>query len=204
MRDQEIRPILKEWIQREFAGQDVAFVEEPQTHGTRIDLLAITGTVHAYEIKGPRDTLDRVDFQVESYSLCLPSLIFVAATKHVAELMVRLPKWCGIVELDTSGLSPAFIHRRIAGLNPNWNPDKMVRMLSPWDIVDWLEQRGQAKGFRGKTSFRVLVPAMTSRVPALEIPLIVAALLKRREPGRAAARAEIREIRKREVARRRA
>src|SRR5688572_19542885 len=65
----------------------------------RVDVAVINGCIHGYEIKSPRDKLNRLDSQIELYRRTLHKLTLVAARKHVPEVLDRVPEWCGVLEV---------------------------------------------------------------------------------------------------------
>ena len=58
---------------------------------SRIDVAVINGCIHGYEIKSAKDTLDRLDAQIDIYRQTLQKLTIVAAPKHVAGVIAQRP-----------------------------------------------------------------------------------------------------------------
>lgn len=112
---------------------------------SRIDVAVINGCIHGYEIKSAKDTLDRLNSQIDIYRLTLQKLTIVAAPKHVAGIMTRAPEWCGLIAAEQGprgGISFHMMRNAIA--NPDVDPIMMAHLLWRDEVIDLLSQLGFA------------------------------------------------------------
>lgn len=102
--DKIIRRALHELLDKELAryrqrGYRAEIIEELGVHhGTaRIDIALINGTMHGYEIKSDRDTLDRLPEQVNEFNTVFDKLTLVVGRRHLYRAMHIVPDWWGVV-----------------------------------------------------------------------------------------------------------
>lgn len=133
----------------------------------RVDVAVINGCIHGYEIKSAKDTLDRLNSQIDIYRRTLQKLTIVAAPKHVAGVMTRAPEWCGLIAAEQGprgGIS--FSRMRNAVANPDVDPIMMAHLLWRDEAIDLLSQIGYApRELRRprKHLYEMLCEAMTIR-----------------------------------------
>lgn len=133
----------------------------------RVDIAVINGCIHGYEIKSAKDTLDRLDSQIDIYRRTLQKLTVVAAPKHIAGIMTRVPEWCGLIAAEQGprgGISFSGIRNAVA--NPEVDPVMMAHLLWRDEVIDLLSQIGYApKELRRprKYLYEMLCEAMTLR-----------------------------------------
>ena len=83
IRDAEVRPALRTYLeQQESARPDTILIEElGLCQGrARIDLATVSGVLHGYEIKSPRDRLSRLASQAATYCRVLDRVTLVVGT----------------------------------------------------------------------------------------------------------------------------
>ncbi|MDD5573493.1 MAG: sce7726 family protein [Candidatus Hydrothermia bacterium] len=102
--DKIIRRALHVLLDKELAkyrqrGYRAEIIEELGVHhGTaRIDIALINGTMHGYEIKSDRDTLDRLPEQMEEFNTVFDKLTLVVGRRHLYQAMHIVPDWWGVV-----------------------------------------------------------------------------------------------------------
>ncbi len=102
--DKIIRRALHVLLEKEVAryrqrGYRAEIIEELGVHhGTaRIDIALINGTMHGYEIKSDRDTLDRLPEQVNEFNTVFDKLTLVVGRRHLYQAMHIVPDWWGVV-----------------------------------------------------------------------------------------------------------
>lgn len=106
MNDPAIRALLYPLL------ADGVYVDELPTGATRADVVHITEHfMHGYEVKGDRDTLQRVPNQLRCYAGAYDFVTFVVTEKHLAKLLPLLPEWVGVLVAAPNGLLP---HRAAA------------------------------------------------------------------------------------------
>ncbi|MFN3675772.1 MAG: sce7726 family protein [Sphingomonas pseudosanguinis] len=103
---------------------------------SRADLAVISDTVHCYEIKTERDTLVRLDKQIESYSMHADYVSVLLASRHIDAAMARLPDHVGILELIDGGDAPRVTKIREASASQNTDPIAMLSYLPVTEILE--------------------------------------------------------------------
>ena len=148
MTDSDIRAALHlKQFRRMKARPDTLVVDElGLAHArSRIDIAVINGHIHGYEIKSPKDTLDRLAAQVSVYRQTLQKLTIVAAPKHVESILDQAPDWCGIIVAEQGvrgGIS--FKSLRYAAINPEIDPVMVAHLLWRDEVLSLLSQIGYA------------------------------------------------------------
>ncbi|WP_316190375.1 sce7726 family protein [Bradyrhizobium sp. SZCCHNS2096] len=66
----------------------------------KADLVILNGTASVYEIKSERDSLDRLENQIESYRKVFATINVIAGESHVAKIQQLVPKEVGIMSLS--------------------------------------------------------------------------------------------------------
>mgnify|MGYP000857569487 CR=1 FL=1 len=112
---------------------------------SRIDVAVINGCIHGYEIKSSKDTLDRLNAQVSIYRQTLQKLTIVAAPTHVAEVTLRTPEWCGVIEAAKGVRGGIAFHLvRTAETNPEIDPVMMAHLIWRNEVIELLTELGFA------------------------------------------------------------
>lgn len=145
MRDMDMRLLLGRHLQATL-GDDTLIVHEfGVCNGqARVDVAAINGALHGWEIKSAFDTLARLEGQAEVYSQVLDYVTLVVDQKHLGLAVGLVPPWWGVLEVFVDPVSgPGVRPVRPATLNPAVVPEKLVRLL--WRDELWLElsERGR-------------------------------------------------------------
>ncbi|PIW27259.1 MAG: hypothetical protein COW30_11115 [Rhodospirillales bacterium CG15_BIG_FIL_POST_REV_8_21_14_020_66_15] len=134
---------------------------------SRIDIAVINGCIHGYEIKSSKDTLDRLNTQIDIYRQTLQKLTIVAAPKHIAGIMTNTPEWCGVMAAEQGprgGIRFNVLRNAVA--NPEIDPVMMAHLLWRDEVIELLDQAGYAsKDLRRprKQLYEMLCEAMTLR-----------------------------------------
>lgn len=116
----------------------------------RVDVTVVNGLLHGYEIKSDRDSLRRLDAQVEIYGKVLDRATLVVGERHLAEALNILPRWWGVLYVSQRANEPQFTTVRHSRNNPLRDPRSLVELLWLCDALDLLEQRDAARGIRSK------------------------------------------------------
>jgi len=151
--DPEIRQALRLRLLKQHAKQsNTVFIEEfGICRGQRrIDLAVVNSCFHGYEIKSDRDTLRRLENQVDLYSKVLDRATIVVGERYQSEAMDVVPNWWGVLLVHPGAKSPRFKVVRRAQKNPGLEPRSLVELLWLADAVALLDQRNAARGIRGK------------------------------------------------------
>jgi hypothetical protein len=181
--DSDIRPALRDWLRaRHESDPDTVILDELGIcrGRVRIDLTVVNGLLHGYEIKSERDTLARLETQADLYGRALDRATLVVGEPHFEAALRAVPRWWGILLVESSGDTPRFIVRRCGSRNPQLDAKAVVEFLWREDALALLENREAAAGLRGKTRL-----AMWNRIcevcEVAEIAAAARARLKSRE-----------------------
>ena len=152
--DPEIRPSLRQRVMAPHLGdQDTVIIEELAVcRGlVRVDLAVVNGIIHGYEIKSDRDSLHRLEGQVNLYSKVLDRATLVTSKRHLDAATKLLPSWWGIqlVEATLDG-SPCLKTVRRGRLNTGLDARALVEFLWLEDALELLVEHGAVRGVRGK------------------------------------------------------
>lgn len=154
MRDIDVRISLRDLIMAQHQYEpDTLVLDELGLYGgaVRVDLTAINGCMHGYEIKSNRDTLERLPAQVELYSEVLDLATLVVGEKHHAKAKVLVPEWWGIsIALPCESGSIVLAEERKAQTNPNIDAFAVACLLWRDEALQLLEEADAAKGVRSK------------------------------------------------------
>ena len=150
--DADIRPVLKRSLLASTAGEDSVVVEElGLCRGrVRVDLAVVNGSLHGYEIKSDRDSLDRLAGQADVYSKVLDQVTLVVGERQLAHAMDRIPAWWGVTRVDGTAGGPELHLVRAEDKNPALDPRALVELLWLPDALAILEARGQVRGLKSK------------------------------------------------------
>lgn len=105
MNELEIKTLLQAKLAASHHGQGAAFVSELfiDAFARRADLVMANGKLSAFEIKSDRDTLDRLDGQLETYLKLFEQVTVVCAERHQAGVESRAPDGVGVWVLAVDG-----------------------------------------------------------------------------------------------------
>ncbi len=151
--DAEIRSALRSRLHIEHGGDaDTVIMEELGfcRGQVRIDLAVVNGFLHGYEIKSDRDSLRRLGVQIDYFSKVLDRATLVAGERHIEKTIDMVPGWWEILRVETGLVGPQFRIVQQGSGNPNRDPRLLVELIWLDDAVELLEQRGAARGVRGK------------------------------------------------------
>ncbi len=180
--DAEIRPALHALLLAEFAAvPDTVVIEELGVcrGQVRIDVAVVNGVLHGYEIKSDRDSLRRLDTQIDYYGRVLDRATLVAGERHLKHVRDALPPWWGVICVDATAGGLTFKRVRQGRKNPNRDPRSLVELLWLEEAQQLLEQRDAARGVRGKPR-RVVWDRVCENLSLDEIAVAVRERLKAR------------------------
>jgi hypothetical protein len=134
------------------AEEDSLFVEELGfcRGQVRIDLAVVNGQLHGYEIKSDRDTLERLDRQLEIYNQVLDLATLVVGERHLGAARALVPGWWGLLRVDEVTDGPRFTVIRRGKRNPRRHARTLVELLWRDEALALLESRDAARGVRSK------------------------------------------------------
>lgn len=138
----------------EYICEDTFFVNEMDICGglSRVDIAVINGRLHGYEIKSKQDNLDRLPFQVESYSRVFDTMSIVAYESHLDALRKIVPAWWGIKSISEKGENVVLKCVRKEKLNKKIDVQSVALLLWREEMIDLITSHGNiSKGYISKT-----------------------------------------------------
>jgi hypothetical protein len=96
--------------------------------GERADVAVIGDVTWLFEIKSGRDSLRRLRRQSEAFARVGERCVLVAAERHLAGAVERLPAWWGVIEV-LEGRSVTLRWHRSAAPNPATDRRTLLLML---------------------------------------------------------------------------
>jgi hypothetical protein len=184
MRDIDIRRTLLNNLRAQHASDDGTIVVEELglCQGTaRVDVAAVNGIIHGFEIKSAHDTLSRLHGQIAVYGKVLTHVTIVAAEQHVGRAFAAVPDWWGISLAEDTSRAVCLTPLRAPSRNPQVDPQSLVQLLWRDEALAALEARGLAGGVRSKPR-RAVWDRLAMALPADELILLVRDQLKNRPP----------------------
>ena len=187
LRDKDIRSALREHLENKFACDSTTRILEELgvSHWTgRIDMAAVNGHIHGYEIKSDLDTLNRLPNQVELFSKVFDTLTLVCTPKWLEEAQEIIPNWWGIIQVKPTkaGKIRFFVYRK-PKKNPKLELRAMVELLWREETIDVLENHGLAKGYKQSARW-ILWDRLVACISKTELKVSVRERLKVRVPYR--------------------
>jgi hypothetical protein len=185
--DHQVRSLLKSHL-RAGVGADGLLVDEFHLPygAVRADLALINGHLEGFEIKADRDTLARLDRQVEAYTKVFEFSWVVTTSGHLAEVRRRIPRSWGILVARVGApLSGIDVVRR-AKRNPKQDGHHLTRLLWREELMMKLSELGLSKGLRSKAKL-ALFAALADGMPVDELAAYVSTCLRTRVDWRVGA-----------------
>jgi hypothetical protein len=155
MRDADVRKAILQDLAEEYCGDSSTRIVEEMgiwSGSVRIDVAVINGTLHGYELKSARDTLDRLDAQAELYNQVFDHMTLVTAEKHYYKACRKIPKWWGIsIAVPQKDGSVRLRTSRKGKCNKGTVPLQVARLLWRSELLDLLIRYGLEHGLRRGT-----------------------------------------------------
>lgn len=151
--DVEIRQALRLRLANEHAEQDdtVLIEEFGICRGqSRVDLVVVNSVVHGYEIKSNRDSMRRLESQVERYNKVLERATIVVGDRHLNAALDIIPNWWGVLLYRDSPKKSKFKVVRRSKKNPQIDSRSLVELLWLDEAIGFLQERSAAQGIRGE------------------------------------------------------
>jgi hypothetical protein len=152
MRDRDVRKALVSGLLVDHF-EDTLLVQELGLFGgaCRVDVALVNGSLHGYEIKSDKDTLERLPVQIEMYSAILDYATLVVGSKHVDKASDLVPKWWGITiaTADHAGLV-SLKSVRTPKCNPRPQADAIAGLLWRDEALQVLVEIGMDRGYHSK------------------------------------------------------
>ncbi len=142
----------------------------------RADVVAVDELIHGYEIKAAGDSLARLARQIDGYGRVFDRASAVVAPAHLRGVLAALPAWWGVLAVDDT----LRVEREAMPHEPETRA--LAELLWTEDTIALLEQRGAARGMRGKAR-RLLWDRLCEVYSPAEIHAAVREVLRERHSG---------------------
>lgn len=146
--DSEVRRAFYEYIRP--LRRDSMFIHElsfqVDQELARIDLVAVGGALHGFEIKSDVDNLGRLARQVRVYSKVMDTVSLVTTRLHLQEATKVVPDFWGLY-LYSAG---KIVESRAPQPNPRLTPRTVVSLLYKDAALQLLSEHGLERGLRSK------------------------------------------------------
>ena len=151
--DTDIRSALRSRLVNQHASSpDTVIIDETGLCGgkARVDVMVVNNALHGYEIKSDRDSLRRLCNQIDFYGKVLDRATLVVGKRNLRKALEMVPAWWSIIEVQTCTENLHFSVIRRGHDNPRRDPRSLVELLWLDVAITLLEERGTARGVRGK------------------------------------------------------
>lgn len=182
-RDRDIRSRLRYELQAQHADEtDVLIVEEMGLcqGAARVDLGIINGKFIGYEIKSPRDTLNRLPHQIEVYGRSLDVVKLITCDAHLPAVLELVPSWWGVINLRINDGEAEFQEVQPSEANPALDARALVQLLWRSEALALLIERGLDQGLR-RMRKQILWDRLCESLSLEELHAAVRQALKSRE-----------------------
>jgi len=145
LRDRDVRQAVHDAVAADHAqAPDTMILHEfGLRHGmARVDVVAVNGAIHGYEIKSDADTLHRLPQQVSIYGEVLDFASIVVGQRHVQPMRQHVPDWWGITIVHSRAGCVRLERERVASVNPLQIPTSVAELLWHSEAADILRARG--------------------------------------------------------------
>ncbi|HEY9789937.1 MAG TPA: sce7726 family protein [Candidatus Obscuribacterales bacterium] len=187
MGEQDVREALHDTVITQLYYADPVtrvideFVVEAGRH--RVDVAAINGEMHAFEIKSANDTLDRLCEQQESYNKVFDRITLVVDERHVDEAVKLVQPWWGLTSVTRRDGKPVL--DEIWRARPNFKQDAyaLAQLLWREEALRILEMHRLAVGMHRQTRKRMW-QKLAREMPLQKLKTVVRQTLKYRKDWR--------------------
>ena len=141
---------MRLYAQKDNPGQQSAriFSEFGINHGTiRADIATVASSLHGYEIKSDKDTLNRLPNQARAYNQVFDEVTLVVGECHIIKALAIIPDWWGVELAKESNNGEVTITTiRYSEPNPQQEPIAIARLLWKNEAVEILHSIGKSRG----------------------------------------------------------
>jgi hypothetical protein len=158
VRDAEIRAALVASLREQHADDDATLIRQELglcLGETRVDVAVVNGSLSGYEIKSPRDTLERLPRQVTLYGQVLDAATIVTTCKYATRVLDVVPDWWGVLTVGGDDGALVVEVTRDAGHNPQVDPYCVAQLLWRDEAFDLLRRRDLHHGLARANRFRL-------------------------------------------------
>ena len=187
MRDAEVRALLVSELASWHSDEpEVRIIDELAVCNgeARIDVAVLNGQLTGWEIKSPRDRLDRLPNQVGYYSQVCDEAWLVTDGTHLEAAVALLPEWWGVMVLavDEAG-APCLRLWRKSMMNPIIDERAVVRLLWRSEALELLDNI-RPDHCLGRAPRVGIWEELAAQMDPAELRAAVCTALKNRKPWR--------------------
>lgn len=186
MRDIDIRKVLlKSFRLKHGNDSDTLIIPELGLcqGDARVDIAVVNGSIHGYEIKSERDTLNRLSGQQDIYNKVFDCVTVVAGSRHLSKIKKTVPKWWGIIEAKYKKDELILGEVRPCKENKTIDPMALVQLLWRDEALSILREYNFHKGVVSKPR-NVIWERLVESLPLNELRCEVRERIKARENWR--------------------
>lgn len=153
MRDIDVRKVLCDQLVTMHKDDPQTLIVEElgiRQGAARVDVAVVNGSLHGYEIKSAKDTLERLPRQLELYGSVFDTITLVTAENHLDSALNVIPDWWGVVlaREDSNMLKLSLVKE--TKTNDGVDPIALAELLWKEEALLLLQERDAAKGYRSK------------------------------------------------------
>jgi hypothetical protein len=150
---------------------------------SRVDVAAINGEMHAFEIKSANDTLDRLSEQQESYNKVFDRITLVVDERHVEQAVKLVQPWWGLISVTRRNGKATL--DEVWRARPNFSQDAYALSQLLWraEALALLEANRLAFGMRSQPR-KKMWQKLARELPLDKLKIAVRQTLKYRKDWR--------------------
>ena len=188
MREFELRQATLRRLRSKYSTDTLVIEELGLCQGkARIDVAAINGDLHGYEIKSVDDDLRRLPQQIEFYTQCLNKISIVSVPSHVEKIENTVPFFYGILIAKQEGKGIRLVEHRPAELNPDIKVNALIQLVWRDEALAELRKMDLHRGMVSKTRDAIWT-RLTESLTLDDVQLMVSRTLRNRRDWRFATR----------------
>ena len=149
----------------------------------RVDVAAINGELHAFEIKSANDTLDRLAEQQSSYNKVFDRITLVVDERHVEQAVKLVQPWWGLVAVGCRDGAPTLNEIWTARRHFGQDAYALCQLLWREEALSILESNRLARGVRAQNRKRIW-QRLAEEMPLEKLKVFVRQKLKYRRDWR--------------------
>lgn len=112
----------------------------------RVDVAVANGRLCGYEIKSDKDTLDRLQNQIECYNTTFDTMTIIVGERYIELIKEYIPEWWGIRVAYLNKFNNVTIKKiRKTKKNPHLDSSFILQLLWKDELIEFLAQNGIKK-----------------------------------------------------------
>ncbi|MCF8078617.1 MAG: sce7726 family protein [Desulfobacterales bacterium] len=188
MRDIDIRAALHREIIPPFVAETFSVVIDELgicQGDARIDIAVINGSLHGFEIKSERDSLERLPGQVDQYSRVFDTVTLAISASHIEKAKDMVPAWWGLIRVEGSKKKVNLSYEKHCQRNSDIDAYALAQLLWREEALQILTENGIDGGLRSKPR-KQMWSKLSEALPLSELSRAVRKTLKFRKGWRSA------------------